>query len=273
MHGAGNDFILIDDRAAQFPVTDNCWIKHICSPHKGIGAEGLILLQSSGKASFLMRFFNPDGSEADMCGNGIRCAARLAYDLDIAQKEMTIKTRAGILKAAINKNSVKIAMPPCSDIRLNFPVRVAGKRITCNFVNTGVPHLVIETDDLEKTDLPRLGPLLRRHRDFAPDGTNVNCLRVTGESSLSVRTYERGVEGETFSCGTGITACAVLAALNNRVKPPVKATCRHGDILEVDFKRNGNSVKNVTLAGPAEYVFEGEIRYIRSQRSGGRGQN
>jgi len=265
MHGAGNDFILVDDRSAQFPVTDQRWMRQLCSLHAGVGAEGLILLQSSDKASFCMRFFNPDGLEAEMCGNGIRCAARLAHDLEIAGKEMTIKTGAGVLSAAMTKNGVRVAMPAVSGIRLNFTVQADGQAIVCSFINTGVPHLVVETGNLEAVDLQRLGPLLRRHEAFAPAGTNVDYLSVTGAHSLSARTYERGVEAETLACGTGITACAVIAGLLNKVTPPVQVTCRHGDTLEVDFKRNGERVENVTLTGPAEYVFQGEI--TRSQES------
>lgn len=261
MHGAGNDFILVDDRAGRFPAADHLWLRQICSSHEGVGAEGLILLQSCDAASFFMRFFNPDGSEADMCGNGLRCAARLANDLGIAGKKMTIKTRAGILSAAIKKNDVRVAMPLASDIRLNFPVKVSGKSIMCSFINTGVPHVVVEADNLEAVDLQIIGPLLRRHEDFAPPGTNVDYMRITGGHSLSVRTYERGVEAETLACGTGITACAVIAALLDKVAPPVRVKCRHGDTLEVDFNRSGNSVENVTLSGPAEYVFQGTIRY------------
>ena len=261
MHGAGNDFILVDDRAGRFPVSDQRWIRQICSHHTGVGAEGLILLQSSGEASFFMRFFNPDGSEADMCGNGLRCAARLANDLGIAEKEMTIKTRAGILKAAIMENGVRVAMPLSSETRLNFPVQVAGQSITCNFINTGVPHVVVETDNLEAVDVQRMGSLLRWHKDFAPQGTNVDYMKITGAHSLAVRTYERGVEAETLACGTGMTACAVIAALLDKVAPPVRVKCRHGDTVEVDFKMSAKKANDITLLGPAEHVFQGEISY------------
>lgn len=261
MHGAGNDFILADDRLRNFPLSDRAWIRQICAPHTGIGAEGLILIQPSDKASFFMRFFNPDGLEASMCGNGSRCAARLAYDLKIAEKEMTIETMAGILRASITANGARVVMPVPSGIRLNFPVQVADQRIICSFINTGVPHVVVQTEDLEKVDLSRLGPLLRRHEAFAPDGANINFVGVTGAQSLRVRTYERGVEAETLACGTGIIACTVIVVLLNKVTPPVRVTCRHGDILEVDLKRNGNSIENISLSGPALPVFEGEISY------------
>lgn len=261
MHGAGNDFIIVDDRIMRFPSSERAWIKQICSTHDGIGAEGLILIQPSDKASFYMRFFNPDGLEAEMCGNGIRCAARFANDGGIAGREMNIQTMAGILHASITENGVRVAMPVLPGIRLNFPVQVAGQCLMCSFVNTGVPHVVVETDNLEAFDLQRMGPLLRQHKDFAPQGTNVDVMCVTGDHSLSIRTYERGVESETPACGTGITACAIIAAIMKKVTPPVRVKCRHGDTLEVDFKRNGNSFENVSLLGPVAHVFQGEIQY------------
>lgn len=261
MHGAGNDFIVVDDRSMRFPLSDRAWIKRICSLHSGIGAEGLILIQPSDKASFCMRFFNPDGPEAEMCGNGVRCAARFANDGGIAEREMTIQTMAGILRASITENGVRVAMPIPSKIRLDFTVQEASQSIACSFVNTGVPHVVVETDNLEAVDLQRMGPLLRRHKDFAPQGTNVDFMQVTGDHSLGVRTYERGVEGETLACGTGITACAIIAALLNKVAPPVNAACQHGDILEVNFKKCGDNIENVSLLGPAVPVFQGEIQY------------
>ncbi|MDO9543123.1 MAG: diaminopimelate epimerase [Kiritimatiellia bacterium] len=267
MHGAGNDFIIVDDHTMRFPLSDRAWIKRICSLHSGIGAEGLILLQPSDKASFRMRFFNPDGLEAEMCGNGVRCAARFANDDGIAAREMTIQTMAGILRASITDNGVRVAMPVLPGVRLNFPVQVAGRSIMCSFINTGVPHVVVETDDLEAVDLNHIGPLLRWHKDFAPQGANIDYLGVSGDHSLRVRTYERGVEAETFACGTGITACAIIAAMLNKVTPPVRVKCRHGDMLEVDFKKSGNDVEDITLLGPAMRVFQGEISYQESPKA------
>jgi len=259
MHGAGNDFILIDDRSMRFPSRDRRRIRRICAPHTGIGAEGLILLQPAKEAAFFMRFFNPDGREAEMCGNGIRCAARLARDLNIAGREMNVKTRSGVLRAEVVKSGVRVSMLLHSKPRLNFTVRAADRTVLCSLINTGVPHAVIETGEVEKVDLARLGPILRRHEEFGPKGANIDFMSVAGKHALRARTYERGVEAETLACGTGITACAIIAALNDRVKPPVKVKCRYGDILEVDFKMNGETVGDITLLGPAEYVFEGEI--------------
>ena len=211
-----------------------------------------------------MRFFNPDGSGADMCGNGLRCAARLALDLGITGRKMTIETRSGILNASLAGTGVRVSMPLASDARLEFPVRALGRRYICSLINTGVPHLVIATGNIGAVDLPRLGPALRYHRAFAPAGTNVDFIQVTGRHSIAVRTYERGVEAETPACGTGITACAVVAALLGKVQPPVRVKCRHGDTLEVDFNCSGKQVKDITLLGPAVHVFQGEIAYSGS---------
>ncbi len=261
MHGAGNDFILVDDRTGDFPLRNRRWIRRICSRHDGIGSEGLILLRESAQASFNMRFFNPDGSEADMCGNGVRCAARLAYELGIAGKKMTVETQAGILNAFVEKDGVRVTMPLASGIRLLFPVRALGRRYVCSLINTGVPHLVIATGELATIDLPHIGRALRYHRLFAPGGVNVDFMQVAGSRAVAVRTYERGVEAETPACGTGLTACAIVAALLKMVRPPVRVKCRHGDTLEVDFKIEGKEARDVTLLGPAEHVFSGEISY------------
>lgn len=261
MHGAGNDFIVSDDFVGRFPAVDRAWIRRICAAHTGIGAEGLILLQPANGADFRMRFFNPDGREAEMCGNGIRCAARFAVDTGIAGKEMAIRTRAGLLRASVSKGGVKVAMPAPSAIRLNFPLRVNGRSITCSFADTGVPHTVVETRNLAGVDLQRLGPLLRRHRAFAPRGANVDFMRVTSRRSLEMRTYERGVEAETSACGTGATACAIIAAMLGKVAPPVSVKCRSGDVLKIDFRLSRGLPADVSLTGPAVTVFEGRIHY------------
>ena len=261
MHGAGNDFIVADDFGGRFPAADQAWIRRICAAHSGIGAEGLILLQPANGADFRMRFFNPDGREAEMCGNGIRCAARFAFDFGIAGKEMSIRTKAGLLRAVVSKSGVKVAMPPPSAIRLDIRVAVGRRRFVCHFANTGVPHAVIATSNLEGVDLRAIGPVLRRHRAFGPRGANVDFMRITGPGSLEMRTYERGVEAETSACGTGATACAVIASLLKKVAPPVSVKCRSGDVLEIDFRLNAGLPADVSLTGPAVTVFEGQISY------------
>ncbi|MCU0858204.1 MAG: diaminopimelate epimerase [Pontiellaceae bacterium] len=204
MHGARNDFVLFDDRNGIFPVSDPAFIAHIASRHAGIGAEGVILIQKSESADFRMRFFNPDGGEADMCGNGARCVARLAFELDAAPAGMTIETKAGRIEAQVMTGCVRLCMTEPADWELNGSLDLAGRHLTYGFVNTGVPHVVIRTGDLQGVDVQGVGAAVRRHRQFGPDGTNVDFMNVSPEGELHVRTYERGVEAETPACGTGV---------------------------------------------------------------------
>jgi len=261
MHGARNDFVLIDDRAGKFPVSDRAFIAHIAARHSGIGAEGVILIQKSATADFFMRFFNPDGSEADMCGNGARCAARLAFELGAEDKKMTIETAAGQICAQVLENGICLWMTPPRDWELNGLLDLNGQQLSYAFVNTGVPHVVMRTGGLSDTDVAGTGAAVRYHRDFAPAGTNVNFMEVSPDGSLSVRTYERGVEAETPACGTGVTACGLIAAKNGWVKLPVKVYTAGGDMLVVDGELTDPGARNVTLTGPAEHVFQGTIEY------------
>jgi diaminopimelate epimerase len=261
MHGAANDFILVDDRNLSFPVTDRAWIAAIAARRTGIGCEGVILIQPSDKAGFRMRFFNPDGSEVEMCGNGARCVARLAHEIGAAPAKMTIDTVAGILSAEALGDQVRLFMTPPKDWRLNRSLTLDGKNVAYGFVNSGVPHAVVEPANLVACDVQKMGSGIRYHTDFAPAGTNANFIQVTGPQSLRIRTYERGVEGETLACGTGIVASALVAARMNRVRPPVRVTAASGDVLTVDFKLAGDTATGVTLLGPATHVFQGTVVY------------
>lgn len=261
MHGAGNDFILVDDRRAEFPASDVGWIRRLCARQSGVGSEGVILIRPSTAAHFQMRFFNPDGSVGEMCGNGARCVARLAYDLGLAPLKMRIETGAGLVRAEIVDDQVRLFMTPPADWRMNFPLKAGGRAWTCHSVNTGVPHAVIETDALASVNVHELGRALRYHPAFAPRGTNVNFMTVTGPAALQLRTYERGVEAETPACGTGSVACALVAGRLGKITPPVQVVCAHGDILGVDFRLTDDGAEDVTLIGPAAYVFEGKIEY------------
>lgn len=252
MHGAGNDFLLVDDRDLRFPAGDAAGLARLCDRHRGIGAEGVLLIQPSSAADFRMRFFNPDGTEADLCGNGARCIARLAHDLRAAPADMRMETRAGILRAEILPDRVRIHLPPPRDWRLHLSVEWAGQTWPVHFVNSGVPHAVCPVENLAQTDVAAFGAFLRRHPLFAPDGTNVDFIRVTGPASLAVRTFERGVEAETPACGTGIVAAVLIAEKLGLVSPPVQAAAAGGDILDV-------GLSPLTLTGPAEHVFRGEI--------------
>ncbi len=261
MHGARNDFVLVDDRAGKFPAADRKFITHLASCHSGVGAEGVILIQKSKTAGFRMRFFNPDGGEVGMCGNGARCAARLAFELGVTEKKMTIETEAGQLAAQVMQKGVRLWMTDPADWKLDGSLELAGRGLTYGFVNTGVPHVVIRTDALQSVDVQEVGSAVRHHRDFAPAGTNVNFMEISPDGELYVRTYERGVEAETLACGTGAAACGLIAAKNGWVKLPVNIHVASGDVLVVDGELTENGARNVTLTGPTAHVFEGTIEY------------
>lgn len=261
MHGAGNDFILVDDRSLTFPAGDRAWMAGVAARRTGVGCEGIILIQPSTRADFRMRFFNPDGSEVEMCGNGARCVARLAHELGAAPADMTIETVAGLLRARSTEGLVTLTLTPPRDWELDGALEAAGQRLSFSRVNSGVPHVVVEVADLAACDVRTLGAAIRRHARFAPAGTNANFIRVTGPSALDVRTYERGVEDETLACGTGIVASALTAARRGRVRPPVAVRAASGDILTVNFSLTADSAADVTLQGPAAYVFHGTLAY------------
>ncbi|NCC51311.1 MAG: diaminopimelate epimerase [Spartobacteria bacterium] len=260
MHGASNDFILIDDRTLTFPVEDSAWIARMATRRTGVGCEGVILIQPSETSDFRMRFFNPDGAEVEMCGNGARCVARLAHELDAAPEQMTIETVAGQLRAQVNGTQVRLWMTPPKDWHLNMMLNLKDQEHTCHAVNTGVPHAVIQVADIDEVPVQELGAAIRYHAAFAPTGTNANFMQVTGPDSLRVRTYERGVEAETLACGTGMVACGLVAGKLGLVSQPVRITPASGDLLEVAFSLTEAGADAVTLLGPAMHVFEGTIR-------------
>lgn len=261
MHGAANDFIVIDDRALTFPAQDRAWLASIMARHTGVGSEGVLLIQPSESADFRMRFFNPDGGEVDMCGNGARCIARFAWEQGIAPDTMRFDTGAGVVGAQVSGDTVQLTMTPPKDWRLGRSLVIEGQTILYDFVNSGVPHVVVVVEDVATVNVARLGAALRYHSDFTPDGTNVNFIQITGPSTLRLRTYERGVEAETPACGTGIVAAGVIAGRTSRCPPPVQITSAGGHELVVDFVLNDHGVDHVTLTGPAEHVFEGMLVY------------
>jgi diaminopimelate epimerase len=259
MHGAGNDFVLIDDRERKAPAADGDWVARVCARRTGVGADGLILIQPSAQADFRVRFFNPDGKEAEMCGNGARCAARLACEIGVAPRSMTMETEAGLVRAEVVGADIRLGMTPPSAWRLRQRLEAEGQTLEYDFVNTGVPHAVVTCAELERCDVRRLGAAIRHHRAFQPNGANADFIRVEGDHALRIRTYERGVEDETLACGTGIVAAALVAARRGEVRPPVVVTAAGGDRLTVDFRLAGEGADRVTLLGPAVHVFRGEI--------------
>ena len=209
MHGAGNDFILIDNREEKVRLGRSQMVA-LCDRHRGVGADGVILLKpSNGKADWAWDFYNSDGSTGEMCGNGARCFARFIQKQAQWSKDVvSFETGAGIITAQFHGSRVTVSLTEPGELRLNEELQVAGERLTVHSVNTGVPHAILFVPDADKAMLQQLGPEIRHHTRFAPKGTNVNFVQVLGPNHIRVRTFERGVEGETLACGTGVSASA-----------------------------------------------------------------
>jgi diaminopimelate epimerase len=269
MNGAGNDFILIDNRAGDIHLNRN-QIARLCDRHRGIGADGILLLEnSSDHADFRMRYFNADGGEAEMCGNGARCFARFANKAARANKKISFETPAGVISAELGGDLVTLQMTEPTNLRLSIPLRIGAEERIVHFLNSGVPHVVVPVTNLNEVDVSRHGSAIRYHEMFSPKGANVNFIEKRGVDTIAIRTYERGVEDETLACGTGVVASALVFASTENVKGPIAVIARGGDELRVGFDRTGppaqssgaadKQFRNVTLTGPAEFVFEGTI--------------
>jgi diaminopimelate epimerase len=259
MNGAGNDFVLLDNRAGEIKL-DRGEIVRLCDRHRGIGADGVLLLEKpSNRADFRMRYFNADGGEAEMCGNGARCFARFARKVAGAQRKISFETPAGVISAESVEDLVTLQMTDPSDLRLNISLQLADENKTVHFINSGVPHVVIPVPRIDDVDVRREGAAVRHHKMFSPAGANVNFLQKQGPNQIAIRTYERGVEGETLACGTGIVASALILAATENVTGPITVVAHGGDELRVGFEKSADEFCNVTLTGPAEFVFEGTI--------------
>lgn len=263
MVASGNDFVVIDNRREAIHGSKlHAFAKEACERNYGIGGDGLIAVEPSKKADFRMRIINPDGSEAEMCGNGARCIALFAKEKKIAGKKMSFETLAGVIEAEVDGDLVRLKMSDPTDLRRQVKLLIENEDYTAHFVNTGVPHTVIYVEDLDSWDVKRLGKEIRHHKTFAPKGTNVDFVEVQKGNSIRVRTYERGVEDETLACGTGVTASAIISAAMKDFKSPVVCLTEGGDKLKVYFKRNGDGFTDVYLEGGAREVFSGAYPYL-----------
>lgn len=258
MEASANDFVVIDNRRKVIRDTKK-FARFVCARHTGIGSDGVLLIEPSRKANFKMRIVNADGSEAQMCGNGSRCVALYARKVLKFPSKFSIETLAGVIDAEWKGEVIKVRLVEPKDFRPLSDLEAGGRKISFYFINTSVPHAVIFVDHLKDYPVSDWGEKIRFHERFKPAGTNVNFVQVTGEKSLFVRTYERGV-GETQACGTGATASAIVSVVSGRAKAPVRVRTRGGEILKVDFQRQGSRVKNVCLEGKARFVFEGKIK-------------
>jgi len=260
MNGAGNDFVFIDNRSRKIELQP-AQIALLCDRHKGVGADGVILLApcSSGRADWAWDFYNSDGSSAEMCGNGARCFARFVRRVTGAQGNFSFETRAGIIKSQVNGDIVTVTLTQPKDLQLRQQIKLSTGPAEIHSLNTGVPHAALFVSDADKAMVQSLGEEIRHHPHFAPRGTNVNFVQVLGPGKIRVRTYERGVEGETLACGTGVTASALIAAELHGFPSPVQVQVQSGDKLEISFERGNGPFTHVGLTGPAEFVFEGRI--------------
>ena len=260
MSGSGNDFIIIDNRDRWLPDAQlPDLIKGACRRKLSVGADGLILIEPSAAVDFKWRFYNADGSVAEMCGNGARCAARFAFLQGIAGRQMAFETLAGIIHAEVGEDSVKIRMTDPVDLRADFDLDLDGTPVHVSSINTGVPHVVMMVEDVEKTDVVSMGRRIRYHQDFLPAGTNANFVSIDSGKKISIRTYERGVEDETLACGTGNVAAALILSHSQGLTSPVRLTTRSGSILTVHFSLQANRYQDIYLEGDARVIYSAEL--------------
>ncbi len=261
MVAAGNDFVVIENKFHASGSKLQALARAMCDRKYGVGADGFLVLERSKKADMAMRIFNADGSEAEMCGNGARCAALYSscqLSAVSCQKKIKIRTKAGVIESEVNRDNVRIKLTDPRNIKLDIPIRVNNRMIRVNFINTGVPHAVIFVDGIEKIDVFNLGKAVRNHKAFAPRGANVDFVEVLNNDSIKVRTYERGVEDETLACGTGSVAAALIVASRwLLVVSKIDVVTKGKETLRVYFQKTAGGFKNVWLEGRVRIVYKG----------------
>ncbi len=251
-HGAGNDFVIVDDRDKTFPESNRLEIvQQICKRHFGVGSDGLILIQEDGEHDFFMEFYNPDGSQS-FCGNGSRCAVMFAFHMGITGEECSFNSIHGVNKGVVvDSNNVSLNMFDVNNIEIGEDYQ---------YMNTGSPHYNVYVDSVEDVELLTLARDIRYGDRFKKEGTNVNTIEKVALNTIKVRTYERGVEGETLSCGTGVTACAISYLISSGIEEGrVSVTTKGGELVVDITSCKQDKVTGIRLTGPAEFVFKGEI--------------
>jgi diaminopimelate epimerase len=260
MSGSGNDFILIDHRFGGLDETElKRFVTGICRRRLSVGADGVILIEASQTADFRWRFFNADGSTAEMCGNGARCAARFAHQQGICGRDLRFETGAGIIAAQVNGSRVRIRLTDPHGLLLEVPVAIRGEALTVSRINTGVPHAVLSVPEVDDVDVAVLGREIRFHPQFAPEGVNANFICREPSGGIAIRTYERGVEGETLACGTGAVAGALVAACRYGLASPVRVRTRSGDTLTVFFRTVDGGFRDIQQEGEARFIYSGVL--------------
>ena len=261
MSAAGNDFIIVDNRRGTLDIhRGKEAAQRLCRRKLSVGADGLILIEASQTADFTWRFFNADGSEAEMCGNGGRCAARFAHLNGIAPPLLTFETLAGIVKAEVMGEVVKLELPLPYNLTADFALELEGEDYRVNSITVGVPHVVLFVEDLPNVPVVELGRKIRFADRFKPAGTNVNFVSIRNDATIAIRTYERGVEDETLACGTGSVASALITSEKRGITSPVSVLTQGGEVLSVHFKKEDQQLKEVFLEGTATLVYEGKLQ-------------
>ena len=261
MHGAGNDFVVINNLARKLALTIE-QIRFLCDRRFGVGADGLLLLEPAAAdgVDATMIYYNADGSRAEMCGNGARCFSAFAFERHLGRGgRIRFTTDAGVVGAEEVDGLYRIELTPPNSLVRDRAIALKEGSAVIHSVNTGVPHAVRFVNDVAQVDIRALGAEIRYHADFAPKGTNVNVAQVQADGLVRIRTYERGVEDETLACGTGVTAVGIMAHLVHGVERPVRVQVAGGDVLQVDFEKDDAGIRKVTLTGPAVTVFTGSV--------------
>ena len=258
MSGSGNDFIIIDNRDLSLNVGDlPAFARRVCARKISVGADGLFLIEPSKSVDFKWQFFNSDGSVAEMCGNGSRCVARYAYLKGIAGEKMSFETIAGIISAEVKDDVIKVKLTDPSPVSTEIKIEAGGQKFILDCVDTGVPHAVVFVDDLDNCDVHNDGRSIRYHKNFAPRGTNADFTVVFDRHKIRVRTYERGVEGETLACGTGMVASVLAAAQRGLVESPVDVLVQSGETLRIYFENQNGILREIYLEGKVKIIYQG----------------
>ena len=248
--GTGNDFVMIDNRNEDFPRSNHKMISTLCDRRFGIGADGVILLQKHEKVDFIMHYFNADGKPGSFCGNGGRCIVAFAKQLGIIDRKTIFAAYDGLHEATIVDNVVSLSMADVNHVSV-YPKHV--------FLDTGSPHHVAFVTNTIKLDVPTQGALIAHNETYGIEGSNVNFVSVDSEDHITVRTYERGVEDETLSCGTGVTAAVLAAFSTDKIKLNQIQVQTSGGLLRLSFQKQKNSFTDIVLTGPTELVYSGTI--------------
>jgi diaminopimelate epimerase len=260
MSGSGNDFIIIDNRSNIVDESDlSNFIVNVCRRKMSVGADGVILVENTDNADFKWRFFNSDGSVAEMCGNGARCVARFAYLNNIAGSNMSFETLAGLVKAEVIEERVKVKMTDPFDLETDVAIEFKNGLTSIYSINTGVPHVVMVKNSIDDIDIVKIGRKIRYHDRFLPAGTNVNFVCHVKDNTIAIRTYERGVEDETLACGTGAAASAIVMAHKMKLDSPLSVLTRSGEYLNIFFKEKEGQYYDIYLEGDARIIYKAQL--------------